>query len=187
MKINLISKVISLSCLGAFASCSTTQPARITVSAPSSSNSKIASQLFETVNAYRVSKGKSELIRHSGLDQLARNHCEYLRKNRGKFGLYGKNVSHWGFEGRAVVAQQYYNVQNISENVAAAYNPGSGAANSILKLWQGSTDHKYNLRSSWSHTGIGVVVDSDGTVFATQLFATMKNSQMATRERFNHF
>jgi hypothetical protein len=43
------------------------------------------------------------------------------------------------------------------------------------------------MLDDWTHSGIGVVVDSDGTVFATQLFATRSYSQMAFREKMNSF
>ena len=36
-------------------------------------------------------------------------------------------------------------------------------------------------------TGVGAVMDSDGTVISTQLFATVSYSQLATRDRFNRF
>jgi uncharacterized protein YkwD len=173
---------------GVLVSCSTQTDTRtITVPVSSQANSLVSTQIYHAVNSYRSSLGKSELPRHLGLDKLARNHCEYMRQNRGKFDLYGKNISHWGFEGRALVAREHFNVQNISENVAAAYHPGKSAASVIVDLWKQSRDHQYNMNSSWSCTGVGAVVDSEGTVFATQLFATMKNSQLSVRERFNRF
>jgi hypothetical protein len=43
------------------------------------------------------------------------------------------------------------------------------------------------MTESWTHSGVGVVVDSDGMVFATQIFATKNQSQLAMRERMNNF
>jgi hypothetical protein len=43
------------------------------------------------------------------------------------------------------------------------------------------------MLDDWTQTGIGVVVDSDGMVFATEIFSTVSNSQMSVRERFNRF
>jgi uncharacterized protein YkwD len=143
--------------------------------------------VFDAVNSYRSQRGASALQRHAGLDRLAQNHCEYLREHRGTFKLHGKNVSHFGFDGRALAARERYQMQNVSENVAAAHSPGKSPAPVIVKLWEGSKDHESNMRDSWSQTGVGVVVDKDGMVFVTQLFATVSNSQLATRERFNRF
>lgn len=153
----------------------------------SRSSSSVSGQLFQKVNSYRRSQGRGELQRHSGLDRLAQQHCEYLRKNRGTFTLNGKNVSHFGFQGRSAVARERYSMHNFSENVAAGNHPSIEGTTFIMNLWKGSKDHHKNMLNDWSHTGIGVVVDDDGMVFATQLFSTVSHSQMATRERFNGF
>jgi uncharacterized protein YkwD len=159
-----------------------------TASPPSAGGDRsTASRLFDAVNDYRLSQGEQPVERHAGLDRLARQHCEYLRSNRGTFSLYGKNVSHFGFEGRAVAAREVYQMSSVSENVAAANYPGSNSAAVIVQLWKESRDHHTNMTEDWTHSGIGVVVDSDGMVFATQLFATQNHSQMTMRDRMNSF
>jgi uncharacterized protein YkwD len=186
MKTNPILRGFLLASAAALASCSAPQEAqKFSVPTGSNKSSSTADQIFSAVNSYRKNKGKPSLQRHAGLDQLARNHSEYMRQNRGKFGVYGKNVSHWGHEGRALICQQRYGFQNTSENVAAAYSPGKSAPSVILNLWANSKAHRINLDSSWPYTGIGTAVDRDGTVFATQIFATARVNQQARRERFN--
>lgn len=181
-------KVIAVACVGALASCATIpETKRMPVSASLRPDSSLTGRLLTEVNSYRRSLGKSDLQRHAGLDRLAQEHCEYLRQHRGQFQIYGKNVSHFGFEGRAMVARERYQMISVSENVAAASNPGSNPASVLIKLWVNSKDHEYNMRSQWTHTGIGVVKDSDGMVFATQLFSTVSYSQLATRDRFSRF
>jgi uncharacterized protein YkwD len=55
-------------------------------------------------------------------------------------------------------------------------------------LWQDSPKHRNAMvDDDWTHTGVGAVVDSDGSVFATQLFATKNISLMSAQERFNQF
>ncbi len=157
------------------------------VSASIHPDSSLSGQILKEVNSYRRSLGKADLQRHAGLDRLAQDHCEYLRQHRGEFSLYGKNVSHMGFEGRSLVARERYKMMSCGENVASANHPGADAPAVLLKLWAGSKDHEFNMRNTWTHTGIGVVVDQDGTVFSTELFGTESNSQLATRERFNQF
>lgn len=157
------------------------------VSASFRPDSSASSRLFQEVNSYRRSQGKSELQRHAGLERLAQEHCEYLRKHRGTFSLSGKNVSHIGFEGRALIARERYQMDNISENVAAANHPGANMTQVITGLWKGSKDHHKSMLDQWTYSGVGMVVDSDGMVFATQLFANVSMSQMSTRERFNRF
>lgn len=172
----------------ALASCTNPpSPTKISVSAPLRPDTSVSGRLFQEINAYRRSSGAKDLQRHSGLDRLAQEHSEYLRKNRGTFTLSGRNVSHIGFEGRALIARERYQMENVSENVAAASHPGTNPAPIIINLWKGSKDHHKNMIDSWTHSGIGVAVDSDGMVFATQLFATVSQSQMSTRDRFNRF
>ncbi len=144
-------------------------------------------RLFDAVNDYRLSQGAQPVQRHSGLDRLAQQHCEYLLSHRGTFSLYGKNVSHYGFEGRAVAARQVLEMSSVSENVAAANYPGSNSSAVIVELWKQSKDHHKNMTDDWTHSGIGVVVDSDGMVFATQIFATKNYSHMTMRDRMNSF
>ena len=170
--------------LAALASCaSPSQPGRDQVSVQVASS--LSDQVYQDVNAYRRSQGAKDLQRHAGLDRLAQEHCEYLRKNRGTFNLYGKNVSHDGSEGRALVAMKSLRMLNTSENVASTLCGVSDAqtAGFLLKLWQKSTDHDYAMRNpAWTHTGVGTVVDADG-----QLFGTISLSQLSTRDRFSGF
>ena len=181
-------KMLMIPCVVALASCAmppTTK--RLPVSASIRPASSLSEKVFQQVNAYRRSHGAADLERHSGLDQLAQKHCEYLRDHRGQYGIYGKYVSHVGFEGRSLIARERYQMMSFSENVVAASGGGSNMASTLVQLWAGSKDHEYNMRSDWSHTGVGLVVDKDGMIFSTQLFATVSNFQMATRNRFNSF
>jgi uncharacterized protein YkwD len=67
----------------------------------------LSDQVFQDINAYRYAKNAQTLQRPAGLDQLAKEHCEYLRKNRGTFDHYGKNVSHDRTEGRVFATQLF--------------------------------------------------------------------------------
>ena len=175
-------------CVGAVASCTSQPqskaPTRSEIVRPDDS---LSGQIYQAVNSYRRSRGAAELQRHAGLDRLAQSHCEYLRQNRGKFGIYGKNVSHYGSEGRALVARERYQMLNSSENVASVKTTGKNIVPALMNLWTNSKDHEKSLLSSWTHTGVGVVVDDDGTVFSTEIFATVSYSQMITRQRFSGF
>ena len=188
MKTEPYTRILAVVCAGALASCANSpESTKMPVSASIRPDSSVTSRLFQEVNSYRRSQGAKDLQRHAGLDRLAQEHCEYLRKNRGTFKLSGQNVSHIGFDGRALVARQRYQMENVSENVAAANHPGSNMTSVLMSLWKGSKDHHKNMLDDWTQTGIGVVVDSDGMVFATEIFSTVSNSQMSVRERFNRF
>lgn len=175
-------------CAAFLASCANQPvPNKMPVSASMKSDSSVTGRLFQEVNEYRASKGKQAVQRHPGLDKLAQQHSEYLRAHRGTFSLSGRNVSHIGFEGRTLYARERYEMANVSENVAAATRPGNNSPHQLLSLWQGSNDHNKNMLDDWTYSGIGVAVDEDGTVFATQLFGNTGMSQMTMRNRFNQF
>jgi uncharacterized protein YkwD len=187
MKTHLLIQLITVAGVVGLVSCAPQmQPTDSQVSASIRPESSLSGQLFQEVNAYRSRHGASVLQRHAGLDRLAQEHCKYLHQHRGSFKIRGKNVSHFGFEGRALEARELYQMQSVSENVAAT-SSGKNLAPGIVNLWAGSKNHEFNMRQSWTHTGVATVTDSDGMVFATQLFATVSSSKLATRERFNRF
>lgn len=93
-----------------------------------------------------------------------------MMNNRGSFSLHGKNVSHYGFEGRVDAARHHHNMETISENVIAGTKISGDVASKLVRGWAGSGGHRKNMIDDWSVTGIGVAVDADGGVFATQLF-----------------
>jgi len=147
----------------------------------------IAGNIHAQVNSYRQSKGKPALPRHAGLDRMAQQHSEFMRRNRGKFGGASGSLTHYGFEERALNAQRTMSMSNVAENVATCTGSYGSAANTLFGAWKGSSSHDKNIRGQWNATGIGVVVDSDGTVFATQLFASENHSHMAMSDRMRQF
>jgi len=179
---------LALAIAGVLSSCTAPAvPDKVPVSASLHSGNPLATQMFQAVNDYRRSQGARELLRHAGLDSLARKHCEYLRQHRGTFKLDGTYVSHVGFDGRSLVAREIYNMPNISENVAAASHAGANPVPSLMALLKNSKDHRKNMLDNWTHTGVGVVVDPEGMAYVTELFSTVSMSQMKTRQRFNGF
>lgn len=187
MKATPLQSALALACV-VLASCATQPEAqKIPVSGSIHPKSSVSTQIFDDVNGYRASQGAKKLQRHAGLDRLAQEHCEYLRQHRGTFSLNGRNVSHIGFDGRALLARERYQMASVSENVAASTHPKGGASKAMIDLWKGSKDHHKNMLDEWQYTGVGAVVDSDGTVFSTQIFGNQGTSGMLTRTRFNSF
>lgn len=185
MNTKTILKVILIAGVGALASCAP-QPetARMPVSATSRPDSSLSGRVFQAVNTYRRDHGAASLQRDPGLDRLAQEHCEYLRSHQGGSGI---KISHAGFNGRARIARERYQFQSVAENVAAANYPGKNPVPVLVGVWAASRDHESNMRKKWTHTGVGVVVDRNGTVYSTQLFGTMGNFEMTPRDRFNSY
>lgn len=183
---SVITTVAALCAAASSISCSTPQPSavsQIAISGESKSSQSTSAGIFRDVNAYRSRLGKPALQRHEGLDRLARSHSEFMRANRGKFKLSKSgNVSHFNFEGRAAIARTKYGIASLHENVAAAPR-----GTSMLKLWANSRAHEPAMRDTWTYTGVGVAVDSDGMVFATQLFGSPGLPQMTLRRTFGRW
>jgi uncharacterized protein YkwD len=158
-------------------------PQHAVAAAPvSAADNSASNALFNEVNAYRTSKGLTALKRNPGLDRLAQGHSEFMRKNRGHFKLEGKNVSHDGFEARSVIAREKYQTPGIQENVAAGPR-----GTSIFQAWRSSSIHDKVMRAQWSSTGVGVVVDGDGHIFATQIYGNPVVSSLLLQNRFGGF
>lgn len=159
-------------------------------SASSPAAASIEVKVHDLTNQYRSSLGLGTLQRNRVLDRLARQHCEHLRKNRGTFSLYGADVSHVGSDGRMAAAAHELGIQHLSEIVAcgAPTQGESAAAQRLMALWKSSRKHDAAIRAApWTHHGVGVVVDQDGTTFSTQLFCTMSLGHMRPTERFNRY
>jgi uncharacterized protein YkwD len=73
---------------------------------------------------------------------------------------------------------------NGSENVASTGFRGKRTATHITEMWIGSNSHEFTMRESWTHTGIGLVVDKNGVVFCTQLSGVAGPTQFRNK---NHF
>lgn len=111
-----------------------------------------------------------------------------MRQNRGKFRLGDSaDISHVGFEERTLAAQRLMGMQNVAENIGTCGGRYSNPAATLIQAWQKSSGHAKNMRGNWELTGVGVVVDADGAVFATQIFASKNHSHMTTVDRMRQF
>ena len=158
-------------------------------SAPvSKGDGSLAGTIHAQVNSYRSSQGRKQVARHPGLDKMAREHSEFMRLNRGKFGSGSAgSLTHYGFEERAMKAQRTMRMSSVAENIATCSRQGSNAASVVVNAWKNSSGHKMNMKGNWDTTGIGVAVDPDGRVFATKLFANEDHSHMTMSDRMRQF
>lgn len=172
---------------GVWMVCSCTPPVtttKIQTSLALAVDDTLAGGVFQQVNSYRQKYGSAPLIRHADLDALAQQHCEYLMANRGISDIHGKNVNHFEFEARAMIAQCRYGMVNCSENVPSIGFRGKGTAAHITEMWIGSKSHELTMRESWTHTGSGSVVDKNGAVFCTRLFGVAGLPQSKFKDHF---
>ncbi len=185
MKASPYAKLFAVALAGALASCSSSSPtvSRMQVSSSFGSDATLSSKVYNEVNSYRTSKGKAALQRHPGLDRLAQQHCDYLVKTGGNYGIYGKSISHLGFDSRALTARQAYKITSLGENVVSSTNR---SPKHLVNLWAGSEGHEHNMSTDWACTGVATAVTPDGKVISTQLFGTApSSSHMTLKRRFN--
>lgn len=141
---------------------------------PSAGARDLADQVFHKINRYRSRNRLPMLERHEGLDQLALAHTQRLVEKRGSSWVHGKNVNHIGAEWRAETAYARYGMQRFGENVAAILSGPDDTAEHLLLMWKTSYPHNRTMLGNWTHSGLSVLIDDDGAVFATQIFTSRK-------------
>jgi uncharacterized protein YkwD len=166
----------------------TTTTVPMSSTSASKSDGTLAGSIHSQVNSFRSSVGRKPVTRHAGLDKMAQQHSEFMRLNRGKFGKGAQgSLTHYGFEERSLKAQRMMSMGEVGENIGTCSRQGPNAAPVLVNAWKNSSGHMKNMKGQWDVTGIGVSVDSDGTVFATQIFANEDHSHMTTTNRMRQF
>jgi uncharacterized protein YkwD len=137
-----------------------------TVQAGDQADVKLSAQekkLVELTNAERKKKNLEPLRVHALLFQIARAHSQNMAK-QGKLEhvLDGKNpLDRLRDAGYKFIA--------MGENVAKM--PARDTVEELMKMWMDSKIHHDNIvNPDVAEIGLGVVADSDGQVYYTQLF-----------------
>jgi uncharacterized protein YkwD len=118
-------------------------------------------RIFEQANQARIENGLTPLERDNFMDELAREHCQYLRKQ----GIYADfdEVAHDGFEERREKIIDMLGASLVGENVGRKCYSASVAVDG----WLNSPMHKYILLDPvFTRTGVGYV---DG--YVCQIFS----------------
>jgi uncharacterized protein YkwD len=112
---------------------------------------QIEHEIFVEVNQARIENSLQPLERNAFMDELAREHCQYLRENGGipASDIWG-DIAHEGFMERAEKIIDTLGASDVAENVAEQ-------PITAVNRWLDSPMHKGNiLRPHWARTGIGV-------------------------------
>lgn len=171
----LSAAVFSVSCSSSNVALQSTGDEALTLN--TSDEERMASKIHDEINIYRKSTGLEPLKRHSGLTKIAKQHSNFMRDNAGKFSIEGKLITHYGIDGRRLLARKKYGIESVGENVIASSNMGRGPglAKKMVAGWLRSPNHKHNIDSTWANSGLAVRFDDDGRVFVTQLFGSKKS------------
>ncbi len=149
---------------------SVTRTASVTVTAappptppPPADTAGCEQALFNAVNARRAADGKAALTRNSYIDGLCRQHAQYMANQN--------NLSHDNFDSRSnSIKANIAGIHACGENVLQNNMPCDATA--MATQWFNSPPHKTNmLKAAYTLSGMGIVVDSNGKIWACQIFA----------------
>lgn len=127
-------------------------------------------QVYDGINAERISAGKSILIRDSQMDSLAAAHNAYLIGQANPGGVI--DVNHDNAQARAN-ANAARGFTKYGENTGGIRGYATSVvASTFVEGWVNSPGHFQNIIGDFTHTGVAVSVDTrDGTIYSTQIFA----------------
>ncbi|WP_375473375.1 CAP domain-containing protein [uncultured Nostoc sp.] len=130
------------------------------IAASSIDTAALEQSIFNQINNYRISQGLPALTRNVAIDNQVRIHSQNMANGTVAFG-------HNGFSERVKATRISYTA--AGENVA--YNQGySDPATKAVQGWLKSPGHLANIRGNYNLTGIGVVKNSKGAIYFTQMF-----------------
>lgn len=122
----------------------------------------IALRAFQLTNEFRASQRLPPLTWNDGLGLIGKGHSEDMGNGRVPFG-------HQGFNNR-FRAFPFPFTRGGAENVAM--NAGlADVAKVAVDGWINSPGHRKNMLGNFNYSGIGVVRNSQGAWYLTQLFA----------------
>jgi len=119
---------------------------------------QIANDILYLINEHRVSIGLSAIQRDQQYaSAYAVEHTKYM--------IEMDRVNHDNFSIRSAALKDR-GASRVGENVAYGYT----SAESVVYAWLNSPAHKDILEGNYTHSGFGVIPDSNGTFYFTQLF-----------------
>ena len=119
-----------------------------------------ANEILKEVNKYRKKKGLSAVnwgILTLKASAYATVHCEYM--------IEKKTISHDNYTHRQL-ALKYWGARQVAEVVGYGYD----TAKKVVKAWSKSAEHEKIMSGSYHHCGIGILKDSNGANFITQIY-----------------
>lgn len=126
----------------------------------------LESRIHRLVNGHRVSIGLKPLEYSDRIARVARAHSRDMAERRVRFG-------HQGFDSRMHKIGEAVVVGAMGENVGYNDYPPSETAQVALNKWLQSRGHRECMEDAFDLTGVGVVLDSQGVYYYTQIFVRL--------------
>ncbi len=118
----------------------------------------MADQILLLINSHRASLGLEEIKRDRQFaSAYSVDHTLYM--------IEQEKISHDNFETRKL-ALKNNGASTVSENVAFGYN----TAEEVVNAWLNSTSHRKIIEGPYNYSGFGVLQDTKGRYYFTQLF-----------------
>ena len=127
----------------------------------------LQAKILALINQHRTSNALPPLTGLSQINEIAMAHSKAMAS--GKVG-----IGHDGFQQRAAQVMTLLDAITVAENVAY----GQETAELLVQSWLDSTGHRQNIEGAYTHTGIGIVQDSEGRNVFTQIFAALEEGTM---------
>ncbi len=141
------------------------QPTALQADALPHGERRIEREIYQLVNEHREEQGLPPMAYNDAIAEVAQDHSSDMARGIVAFG-------HGGFKDRFdILKSKLAFIAAGAENVAY----GAQDAEQAVKLWLRSAGHKKNIQGNFTHTGIGVVRNNDGTLYFTQLFVKCSN------------
>jgi uncharacterized protein YkwD len=122
-------------------------------------DSETSNRILELVNSYRDSLGLSQLqLDNAYASAFAVDHTQYMI-DMGK-------INHDNFGYRSEAIKYHDDAETVGENVAFGYDTPEKA----VAAWLKSPGHKEIIEGNYTHTGFGIMTDSKGRRYYTELF-----------------
>jgi uncharacterized protein YkwD len=136
-------------------------PQRNKSTQPTAGMGRLESIIFTRINQYRQSKNLPPLAFDPTIAATAKAHSEDMARK--------SILSHDGFHERFESMSEALPVRSAAENVATnrGYNDPELVA---IQSWLDSPGHHHNIVGRYDTTGIGIVKNSRGEYYFTQLF-----------------
>ncbi len=115
-------------------------------------------EILELINTHRVGLGLNTLLTKGLVKSVAHSHTDYMINNN--------EVSHHNFYTRSDFLKLKIGAVKVSENVARGYR----SAQSVVRAWLKSTQHKKNLEGDYTYFDVSAEKNKEGKWFFTNIF-----------------
>ena len=136
----------------------TTNHPTVDLTIASQTNWELAGQILKLINDHRAQGGLNPI-------QLDSLHATAYAVQHSTYMIETNTVNHTNFYKRSLGLKKL-GAQVVAENVAYGY----ATAESVVRAWLNSSKHKTVLEGDYIYSGIGIISNTEGKFYYTQLF-----------------